>query len=298
MERHEVVASIVMETTSEACDIKNLQVIKDNDLFYIRFYSNLQDFDVPNRNGRVYMHQAMMEGLNAPHIKELMDEGSWLGEFGHPMDNTDIARILTIDPKLCSHRITSIDVTSSGCKGWVETLPDGYGISFAKRILQGLTPAFSLRALAKLVRTAGKQIVKTKPRVVAYDGVILPSHQIAYRDKSVPMEVKTLGGQIQQSGVLESAYSGIVDSKGNPINSNTMEDSKGFAVMESQIIDFLETESTNIKLVQDVYEVCAESLNLTKDLKNVIMKGDNNQTYFIKLEDKLYNTVNNYMANF
>lgn len=283
MKKNEIICSILMETTTNPVQPQDVQVIDKNGLYYVKFYTNLQDFDVKNRNGRIYEGVPMMEGLNADHIQELIREGAWLGEYGHPLDN-NMSRVLTIDPKLASHRILSLDVTNKGAKGWIETLTDGYGRSFTNNILQGMEPAFSLRALASVTRTGGNQIIKSKPRIVTYDAVILPSHKIAYRDKSTNIETKIISGGRATERVMESS-------------SNTMNDSPGIIVRESQIIDFIKEESQNYKLISNIYEVCSESITLSKDLKNVILtEGDTR--YSVRIEDKISHDIDNFMAKF
>lgn len=285
MEKNEVVAQILMETTTEPMKPKNIEVVDRNGLYYVRFYTCLQTFNIRNRNGRTYMGGPMNECLNEPHIQELIRKKAWLGEYGHPLD-TNMARVMTIDPKLASHKITSLDLTNDYAKGWIETLPDGYGRNFTNNILQGMEPAFSFRGLASVTRRGREQIIQSKPRGIAYDAVILPSHPEAYRDESISVELKTITAPITESAM------------GTNLNSlgNTMEDSKGIIVTESQIIDFIKEESKNVKLISDIYEVCNESMSLTKDCKNAILR-EGNQTFYINIEDKIKYEVNNYMAN-
>ena len=45
----------INESFSDSTGIKNVDTCKRNDLFYVTFDTNLQDFDVENRNHR-YLH--------------------------------------------------------------------------------------------------------------------------------------------------------------------------------------------------------------------------------------------------
>ena len=45
-----------------------------------------------------------------------------------------------------------------------------------------------------------------------------------------------------------------------------------FAVNESMFVDFIKEESKNFKLIQSVEEVIGDSLQLTKDMNNIINK--------------------------
>lgn len=276
MEKLETIACLVMENTFEPTKPKNLQVIKDNGLFYVKFETVLQSFGIKNRNGRIYEGDPMMASLGADHIRELILNKSWKGEAGHPLSK-DTARIVTIDPKLTSHKINSYYRSGNLLKGEIETLDDGaYGTQMTKNILQGMEPAFSLRALAPLVKKHdGTSIMKGKAHIVTYDWVILPSHVEAYRDKSKPIE------KITQS--LESMGNGSGDML--------------VGVNESSLLGFLKEESKNIKLVSNICEVATENMVLSEDMKYVILK-EGSDTYHVKIEDKIKHDIRNYMSKF
>ena len=275
MRKEEVAAYLIMESTTEPMQVSNVQVFDKNSLFYLRFDTTLQDFNVKNRNNRIYMGDAMIPSLNAEHILELQKNKSWFGEAGHPMSD-DIKRILTIDPKLISHKIVSHNVDINKCTGKIETLDNEYGRQMTKSILQGMEPAFSLRALAPLVkRPDGVSIVKTKAHVVTYDWVILPSHRVAYRDQTKPIE------KIVKKVVAD----------GNVVNECSIT-----PVVEDMIKDFISMESVNVKLISNVCEVALSSMDLSSDMKHVILK-ENGNTYIIPLEEKIKYDVNQYMIN-
>ncbi len=275
-EKGELVAYLVMESASDPIKPKNLQVGRENGLFYVRFDSVLQAFNRQNRNRRKYMSGPMVESLNAPHILELIKNRTWFGEAGHPMQD-DPKRILTIDPRITSHRINSFSVNGDILTGNVETLDDsgGVGSKFTKNILQGMEPAFSLRALAQLTKFRdGSAVVQSRSHIVCYDWVILPSHPEAYRDTSKPIQkvIKDLGSD---NLITESASM--------------------VSVTESQIADFIRMESKNLKAVSNVYDVALESMELTTDLKNVILR-ENGQTFIVKTDDVIRKEISRYMS--
>lgn len=274
MKREEVAAYLVMES-AEPVAVSNVEVFDKNSLFYLRFNTTLQDFNVKNRNNRIYMGSAMVPSLNSEHIAELEANKSWFGEAGHPMTD-DIKRILTIDPKLISHKIVSHTVDTNQCTGVIETLDTEYGRQMTKAILQGMEPAFSLRALAPIVKQAdGTAVVKAKAHVVTYDWVIFPSHKLAYRDKSKP---------------IEKIVKKVIE------NGNVMNECAITPVQESMIKDFIAIESKNVKLISNVCEVALGSMDLSIDLKNVVLREGGN-TYFIPLEEKIKNDINQFMKN-
>lgn len=275
MKKNEVAAYLIMESIQEPSRVDNLQVFDKNSLFYLRFDANLQDFNVENRNKRIYMGNAMVPSLQAEHIMELERKKSWFGEAGHPMTD-DIKRILTIDPKLISHKIVSHSATVNGCRGTIETLDNEYGRAMTKHILQGMEPAFSLRALAPLVKKPnGTSVVQTKAHVVTYDWVILPSHKTAYRDESKP---------------VEKVVKKIVDA------GNTVTECAITPVQENMLKDFISMESANVKLISNVCEVALGSMTLSEDMKSVILK-ESGLTYVIPIEDKISHDINTYMRN-
>ena len=275
MVKNEVAAYLIMETTSDPVQPKNVQVFDKNKLFYLRFETTLQSFNIKNRNGRIYMGQSMIKSLNADHILELQQKKSWFGEAGHPMSD-DIKRILTIDPKLISHKIVNHTVDTNFCKGTIETLDSDYGRQMTRHILQGMEPAFSLRALAPLVKKPdGTSVVQAKSHIVTYDWVILPSHKDAYRDENKPIEkiIKT-----------------IVD------DGNCVKECSLTPVHESMLKSFISEESVNVKLISNVCEVALSSMEISSDLRSVILR-ENGATYVVPLEDKIKYDINKYMIN-
>jgi DNA polymerase III alpha subunit (gram-positive type) len=70
-----------------------------------------------------------------------------------------------------------------------------------------------------------------------------------------------------------------------------------FAVNESMFTEFIQEESANVKLVKNVQEVIGDSIKLTKDLNNIILK-EGNETYYIKVEDKIKHDIRNFMSKF
>ena len=270
--KEQIVAYAICET-AEPTEAKNVRVVNENGLFYVRFDARLQDFNVFNRNKRMYMGDAMVPSLNSEHVLELVENKTWFGEAGHP-DSENPKRILTIDPKLISHRISSFTATHQGCTAVIETLCTRYGQEMTKLILQHMEPAFSLRALAPLVKKGdGSSIIKAKAHVVTYDWVILPSHKTAYRDKSKP--VQKVIQQISDDGNVIRTESALTP------------------LQESVITDLVLTESFNTKVISNVCEVSLNNAYLSKDLKNVIIK-ENSETYIVKIEDAVREEAANF----
>lgn len=175
---------------------------------FLRFRACLQSFGRRNRNGRLWNTQMMKKALSAPTILELLEKGDFAGENGHPIANvgeTSINRIASIDPKYTCHRIVSLEWSGDLLYGTVETLDDinGYGAKFMRNIMQGMEPAFSVRALVPQRRNADGSWDVTGPgRVITYDRVFLPSHTEAYRDQNV--SIKSIAKSTNYETVLEN----------------------------------------------------------------------------------------------
>ena len=225
MQKDKIIAYAITESVSDPVMKKDIEECKDGSLHYLRIPATLQTFDVFNRNRRNYGGTAMREGLEAENVQELLLRKSWFGEAGHPMTDK-MERILTIDPTMISHRIKSIDIQPKYVNGVIETLDNGgYGNHMTRLVLSGMEPAFSLRALAPLIkRNDGSTLIRSKPRVVTYDWVIYPSHKEAYQDISAPIQRIVKDARKVGNVVTESAV----------------------PVTEAQILDFISDESSNI----------------------------------------------------
>lgn len=278
MEKTPVMAYVLMEEMTEPMPVNNLREVKDNGLLYVKFETILQSFNVKNRNKRIYDGDAIMESLAAEHIQELIREGSFVSEYGHPLDQ-NMSRVSQIDPARICGRVNSYYRVGNLLRGEFETFDDGaLGTVLTRRILQGMNPAFSLRAIAPLhVDRNGDKIMRSRAHIVAYDAVILPSHREAYRDKNKNLQI------CRESMDIELK--------------NATREEVAFALNESMITDFIKDESKNVKLIQNVCEVIPETLKVTPDLKNIILKEGSN-TFYIKTDDKIKNDIQNFLSKF
>lgn len=294
--RDELVAYAILESFSEPAPIKKLETLKhDLGLWTVKFYTHLQDFDVRNRNRRIYSSDVMIPALSSPILRELMGKGAWIGEYDHPMltncsnQKEAIARIGTYSQQHKSHKILSMDINKSGVDGWIETTPMGFGQEFAAAIVCGQEPAFSLRALAKIGKSqSGDQLINTPPRVITYDAVVLPSHQIAYRDTSKPIMLN----DGRDDRIVRESFD-INDRCSLPIIDKK---DKSFKLTLESLNSFIAMESTNIKMISDQYEVATENINVTNDMKSAIIK-DKDMTYVVSLEEKVSKMVTESLIN-
>lgn len=223
----------------------------------------LQTAGKPNRNGRIYPKSVLVEGVGAPHIQELINANSWVGEAGHPL-NADTTRQVTIDPDRMSHRILSVRWEGDKLIGIVESLNTKNGIEFKNCILQKMRVAFSLRALGATKSTPEGMVVTKPMRVVCYDWVILPSHKEAYMTKVInglneSLNVTNGYGQnallMEDNIINESSFVEIPDSDIESL-SESLQESVTKLLNESSSL-----EETSYRLSGDKRNILQESAN-------------------------------------
>lgn len=279
--KNEIVACLLMEQVSEPEVPKIINVIKQPGANYARFQTCLQDFDVFNRNLRKYLLQPMREAWEDEHIRELMSMGTFFGENGHPLTK-DPQRIVTIDPNNCCHRILDKEFVGNKLYATIETLNDGNGpgASLLGHILQGAKTAFSLRALAPITKVeAGRGEIRSKPRIITYDRVILPSHKVAY----------------QQGDSIELIHeSTMVDTQPTVVKHEDVCVEINQTTMES-LCNFLVEESKNIKSFIDIFDVDCEHVQLDSTGKNLILQESDvcgtKRTFTVSMESYVRDQV-------
>lgn len=208
-ENKEFSGVIVMENDTTYGEVKNIDVRKDNGLFFLRYDAILQSVDRENRNHNWYTGDAIVGSLSDPNVTELMQRGKALGEAGHPVDGS-VRRIATVDPKYTCHRMMKWWRDGNLIRGHMETLDDGmYGTKLTKMILQGMDSSYSFRGFAKMEsdrRHPGVKMVVTPPKYVAYDEVVLPSHPEAYQEKGKILVNKNIYSGVEKTTTMESVY--------------------------------------------------------------------------------------------
>ena len=69
----------ISESFSSDNEIKNIDAKHSSDLFYVTFDTNLQDFDVENRNKRYYDASNIMDCIRSEKIQSMLRCGGWFG---------------------------------------------------------------------------------------------------------------------------------------------------------------------------------------------------------------------------
>ena len=225
---------ILMENDNSIQEVNNLDVVKNEHLFFVRFDTILQSLDCVNRNRRYYKGDAIYESITTPEVFELLKNNKLHSESGHPVDGSP-ARIATIDSKCTCNIIKKMWRDGNLIRGSIETLDDGmYGTKLTKGILQGINPSYSYRGFAVLNKRGNISYVDRAPRFITYDEVNLPSHKEAYAD---PKKVKVMKSYDGEESTFEST---------NPILTQ-----KDFSreILGSEIQEMLLHDSDNVKVV-------------------------------------------------
>lgn len=296
VQRDNAFGYIIMENQNESYAIENLDVVNNPNLqlFFVRFDTVLQSLDCENRNRRWYAKDGMISALKSPSITELIERGTWCGEYGHPIDS-NLSRISVIDPKLTSHKITKWWIDGNLIKGTIETLDDGmYGTKFTKSIIQKGEPAFSLRALARLTKKGNITYVNTPPHIITYDGVILPSHKEAYADKSTNKKVSK--SFIDDKEFIYEGTSAI-----KMVSSTTGEkfvyENGSIAITANDLKGYIINKSDNLKIVCESFDIDPKNISLMDGGRTLGIKQNDGNTYVFALEQQLMRETINYLGS-
>lgn len=283
MEISKINAYIIMEETSPVQKFKVTKVKNEFGLEFLRFRACLQSLDVVNRNKRLYTTKAILAGLQAQNIQELIRKGTWVGENGHPITD-DIKRVTSYDPNNLSHRILDYELAGNLLYGTIETLADkGPGKSFMYHILQGLEASFSLRALAALTKKGDTTYITSRPFVVTYDRVIFPSHKEAYMDTTAPIQLS------------ESANSLFVDNTSKSNDSLDLSGDVAIKIMEESVMQYILEEDKNAKDIISFFDCATESATLSVDKKSIILKNETNR-FIVPIDEYIREETSAYLS--
>lgn len=173
---------ICEEVSPEDNVITNINICEKPNIFYVEFDATLQSFGVMNRNHRMYEIENVWNAIETDtRIQDLLKNKSWFGEGDHPMavyvgQKLTPERIMNPPPGNTSHKILNPYRKGNLINALIQT--DGgseMGMNMARKIIQGMVPRFSARALAGLVNKNGVPTVVVK-KLITYDWVFYPSH--------------------------------------------------------------------------------------------------------------------------
>ena len=253
----------VCESFSSDNGIKNLDSKKTADVFYITFDTNLQDFDVKNRNQRYYDAQNIWECIQSEKIQSLLRTNGWCGEYDHQQpekvgEKRSPERIQNVPPLKECFIISKPRLEGNILKAHIQSSQGAIGEKFAKDILTGWLPQFSCRAIATMIMKNGKPYVQVR-RLITYDGVKFPSHEIAHATSKPELTTKSF---------TES----VIDTAKEKIN--------GIMVPLKEILMDVGKTDINTQMILESFDLPMDNLmGFDESRQHVIIKDDNNMIY-------------------
>ena len=258
---------VIIETATTSQDFKPT-IVRSMDKKRVVAEVILQEANEKNRNGRFYDSNELFPQITAPRTQELIQHGELRAENGHPLSK-DIQRQSTIDPNNTVAIFLKLWTDGNFIKAHARGTNNEKGEEFNQDLLDGFSPAWSLRALGSIVNTGRGAEVKN-PKIITWDRVIYPSHPRAYT----------------QGIVSES--SSIVLPKDDP--------GMLIPITNNQVIDYIKHESANLRQVMETFEIFYDNIELVNERFNpqVKLTSRDGNIYVVNLETYLQNEIQNY----
>jgi len=264
--------------------VTNIDTCNKNGVFYIRFDTNLQSFGDINRNKRCYIGSNIWECIQAPKIQALLHDNAWFGEFDHPTpeykgQQLSPERIQTVPPQYRCFKIMNPRLNGDLLQARVQSAQTDIGIGWAKEILAGWLPAFSLRALASLKLINNKPTVVAR-RVITYDSVWYPSHERAHAISAPNVFVKKMNA-ITES--VQNGVRGAIDSVVIPLK---------------EILESVGSKDVNTAMILESFDLGPESLVGFDQGRNHAIIKDEYNTIYARISPETKKNVDDFFSSF
>ena len=231
----------------------------------------LQTAQIKNRNNRIYPRSELFPQLESERTKQLLSHGMMLGEAGHPLD-TSLVRQQTINPILTSVRYTKFWTEGNYVWGEFKGTNNEYGETLDRDLREGYIPEFSLRALGSVESTPQGAVVSNL-KMITYDQVIFQSDYAAYTRKIVSESAN-------EKEILVPDRKDIL----HPI-------------LNEDVKRYIISESANIKMIKDSFDIFYDTINLSEDGSRVLMLSEDGDFMSISLEKYIANEIYSYAKN-
>jgi len=182
-----------------------------------------------------------------------------------------MVRQQTIDPKCSVARILSLEMNGNYVQGTFTPINTALGMGFNAEILEGVMPAWSLRALGSLEVIRGRNVV-TNLKMVTYDSVVYPSHDAAYTQKIIS----------ESAGFVKNERS-------------LTEGGELIPIVNHEVLSYIKHESANVSRILDQIDVFYESAQLMGNHVRLVAK--NGDIFMVNLESYIQNEISEYCAN-
>lgn len=267
------------EVSPEAYSIKNVNVFDKHNIFYVEFDAILQTFRVLNRNTRQYLGENIDEQIkNDPKIISYIADNSWFGEMGHPGEDfkglkLTAERIMKIKQDNTSHKIMLPKVENNALYAKIQTdAGTDAGMNMAKKILQGMVPGFSCRALAKIVMLNGVPTVIIK-KLITYDWVFYQSHKEARNITKPELISQTLTAD------------------------RVITESTDTCIPLKEILEYAGRRDVNTQIIMEAFDLDYKDLEgFSPDAKQIIVRDNDNKIY-CNMDPKLSRNIRSYLSD-
>ena len=283
---NQVIGNIILEA---ATTTPNVKIVAENG-GKLEGTGIIQDLGVENRNGRIYELKDMKPEIYSDRIqKELIPTGNMLSELGHPCTQ-ELSRQSVIDPKLACCRFTKIWLEGNDVHANFKGTNTQYGIAFNADLMEGVKPSFSLRALGSVDRGKDGKCYVRNIRIISWDTVCFPSHKRAYMTGFVTANNE---GTVTESANLTGSSLGSMD-----YNSvNVLENGILIPVVNQQVVNYIKSESANVKSILNNFETLYESAIIVNGGKQVQLALSSGDRMLVNLEQYIEDEIRNYCMN-
>lgn len=221
-----------------------------------------------NRNGRFYSDKELFPELRAPRVLENLEAGYLRAELGHPL-TTDLIRQQTIDDsRTCAQ---FLKIWTQGNEIWARFrgTNNEFGRVFDLDLKDGCKPAWSLRALGEMFKTArGMEVRNVK--IITWDKVIYPSHPGAYTKRLLD----SMPNYGKENDITNEAAV-------HPFNTE-------------QVISYIKSESANLKYVKECFDFMYDDIVVDEAANHVSLMCKDGNTVIVNLEKYITNEIMSY----
>lgn len=269
---------IAEQVSPDAYDVKNMRVHDKHGIFYVEFDAILHTFMELNRNNRQYIKSNIQECIEKdPKIQAQLKDNGWFGEQDHPTafyKNAPLTpeRMKLIHMSNTSHKIMNPTFQNDYLKATIQTdAGTAAGQNMAKKIIQGLTPGFSCRAMAKLHNVNGVPTVIVR-RVITYDWVLYRSHARAHNITAPEYKEKLT------SYTTESTSDDIV-------------------IPLKELLVYAGKKNPSTQIIMESFELDDDCIKgFSKGCNHIILE-DGGNTIYTNIDPAVKKTVNGYLSS-
>lgn len=274
----------VNESFASDSAVSNLDTNKSADLFYVTFDTNLQDFDVLNRNHRYYDGSNIWECIQSEKIQSLLKTGGWFGEFDHPQpekagEKLSPERIQNVPPKYRAFKIMNPVMKGNVLTAKIQSAQGKVGEGFGKEVLAGWIPQFSVRAIANMVSRGGKPYVIVK-KLITYDAPWFPSHKIAHATSSPQVTTRS----------FKESVNDTIDTVTEKIND--------ILIPLKDILTDIGKTDINTQVILESFDLGIENLVGFDNTHKHVLIRDNDNTIYANINPETVKKVNDFFSSF